>query len=277
MKYSLRHIVNYLTTRAFITLVILFFSCSKEEQPPVMEEAEEPCDCATEVSAEFEILELMTNLNYWVKDIKTPTDIVLSQKNVEFKAKMENADKYTWYIGTEVLDTRSVIRYFDDAQVGQPITISLAVRSEPNTNCFPNDDGYDSISKTFEVVYKCDSALIEGWFRVALEGSTDSVDIGFDIGLETSSTIGDNCVYSDVFNYNLQGDTIERYHAQLRLWRNYRFITMENLLPINPYNSFYCQAEMDLSNTYHLYISRGNPNFNPKSDPFPEIYHGRKL
>ncbi|CAG5086957.1 hypothetical protein [Parvicella tangerina] len=259
-----------------LTILLVLSSCGKE-QPPVMEEAEDPCDCATEVSAEFEILEILAPFGNWESDIRTSTDVILSQKNVEFKAKMENADHYTWYIGTEVLDTRSVIRYFDDAQVGQQITVSLAVRSEPNINCFPNDDGYDSISKTFEVMYKCDSALMEGWFRVAPEGSADSLDIGFDIRLRKVGPSAGNCHFVDIYNYNGLGDTLDHYVAGDYLWRNYRYVKMDGIVAINPYNSFYYEAEIDFNNEFHLYISRGNPVFNSQQDPFPEIYHGRKL
>lgn len=264
---------------ATLTSLLVFFlllACGKE-QPPILEIAEDPCDCATEVSAEFEILEILAPFGNWESDIRTPTDVILSQKNVEFKAKMENADQYIWYIGTEVLDTRSVIRYFDDAQVGQQIPISLVVRSKPNINCFPEDDGYDSVCKTLEVVYKCDTALMEGWFRVALEGSTDSLDIGFDIRLRKVGPSAGNCHFVDIYNYNGLGDTLDHYVAGDYLWRSYRFVKMDGIVAINPYNSFYYQAEMDFENVFHLYVSRGNPNFSSKVDPFPEIYHGRRL
>ena len=265
------------TTFIVLSFILLLASCRKE-QPAIAEvEAEEPCDCATEVSAEFDILEILSPIGTWQPNLRTPTDTIIGDKNVEFKAKMENADNYTWYIGTEVLDTRSVIRYFDESLAGQNITVSLVVRSEPNSYCFPQDDGYDSISKTFGVKPICgDSTLMEGYFRVALEGSTDSLDIGFDF---RESRVGPDpftCDFVDIFNYNLQGDTLDHWTGVARVYRNYRWVKLKGYTGIG-YDFFYYEAEMDLEDVFHLYVSRGNNQFLYQNIPYPEVYSGRKL
>lgn len=267
-----------ITTFILLSFILFLASCRKEQ--PATDEivTDDPCECATEVSAEFDILEIL-GTHPWLPNERTPTDHILGDKNVEFKAKMENADSYKWYLGTEVLNTRSIVRYFDESLANENITISLAVRSQPNSYCFPDDDGYDSISKTFTVKPICgDSTLMEGWFRVALEGTTDSLDIGFDFRQSRVQPSPFVCNYVDVLNYNFQGDTLDHWTGGVKVYRNYRWVKMENsFTAVNPYNSFGFKAEMDMSNVYHLYITRGNPSFNSKTEAYPEIYAGRKL
>jgi len=264
-----------LSIKIFFLSGFIFLSGCKKEQPIVSEVAEDPCSNAQYVTADFDILEILLPTGNWEPYIQIPTDKVLSNKNVKFLPKFKGADRYTWYVGTEVLHDDSVTRYFDQSLEGQQITISLAVESKTNAYCLPDDDGYDSISKTFDVVAWCDTNIMEGYFRVAIEGTTDSVDVGFDIyyGIWGSST---HCTDVDVYNYNLLGDTM--FNSNLgRTYRTYRWVGLEGTSAINPYDSFYYQAQLDLDGTYHLWVSKGNPQFYYPRDPFPQVYVGRKL
>ncbi|WP_258543529.1 hypothetical protein [Parvicella tangerina] len=182
-----------------LTILLVLSSCGKE-QPPVMEEAEEPCDCATEVSAEFLMEELTTPIPSLTK--YTETDTIFKGKNVRFTALEENAE-YTWYLGAEVVTDQQITRYFDDVLAGTNHTISLAVQKTPNTNCLPNDDGYDSISKTLHVsnlpIYNSPDAIlgpVEGDFRVKSAHLPDS----FDIHIDVTYQVGD--VYFNIENYD---------------------------------------------------------------------------
>lgn len=194
-------------TSTSLLVFFLLLACGKE-QPPILEEAEGPCDCATEVSAEF-LMEEMTEPNVNFAEY-TNTDTIFKGKNVRFTALEEDAE-YTWYLGTEVVTDQQVTRYFDDALAGTNHTISLVVRKTPNTNCLPNDDGYDSISKTLHVsnlpIYNSPDAIlgpVEGDFRVKSAHLPDSFDIHIDVtyisgvsyfNIENYDGFGSDCIH----------------------------------------------------------------------------------
>jgi hypothetical protein len=69
------------------------------------------------------------------------SDTVYS-RNLEFEAP-EGMDKYTWIIGTEILHDRIVVR--KNFPPNEIIPITLIVERTPNRECFPNDDGIDSL------------------------------------------------------------------------------------------------------------------------------------
>lgn len=162
----------------FIFLLALL-AC-KKEQPEILN-AEDPCECASEVSADF-VIEEHTGP---ISNIYVETDTTLHGSNVKFSAKEDNAE-YTWYIGIEEFDTKSISRYFSDQWIGHDIPITLVVKKDPNKTCFPNDDGYDSIKKTFYVseypIYNTaaediEHGGLEGTYRVYGEDLSDSIEV----------------------------------------------------------------------------------------------------
>src|SRR5690606_9243363 len=113
----------------------------------------------------------------------TETDTIFKDKNVRFTAKEKNAE-YTWYMGTEILTDSVVQRYFGDDLAGANLPITLVVKKQPNKLCFPNDDGYDSITKYIHVanlpILDCPNAnygTLQGDYRVKSEHLPDSFDI----------------------------------------------------------------------------------------------------
>ena len=184
-------------------LIYIFFffivvSCKKDKITPP---APDPCIGLQEVSADF-TMEEMTHANENLAKY-TNTDTIFSKKNVRFTAKEENAE-YTWYIGTEVLHTRSFTRYFGATLEGQSLPITLVVKKAANTSCFPLDDGYDSIVKYLSVsnqkIGVDSSYLMEGVFRFKEKNRTDSVDITIDVKLNFQ-----NNILVDIFNYDGNG------------------------------------------------------------------------
>jgi hypothetical protein len=164
----------------FIALGIILlaqYSCKKVQ--PKMKELD--CSCAKETSAEFDIEEI-GGYGLWYEK-RSITDSTFKEMNVIFTAKDTNAS-YKWYIGSEVLNSRSVLRYFNSSLVGQTIPITLVVRKTPNKICLPFDDGYDSITKSFVVTnrdYESSflepNPTLEGVFRMKEANGNDSVDI----------------------------------------------------------------------------------------------------
>ena len=183
-------------------IYILFFflavSCKKDKITPP---APDPCIGLQEVSADF-TMEEMTHANENLAKY-TNTDTIFSKKNVRFTAKEENAE-YTWYIGTEVLHTRSFTRYFGATLEGQSLPITLVVKKAANTSCFPMDDGYDSIVKYLSVSNRKmaidTSFLMEGVFRVKEKNKTDSVDITLNVKPNVQGV-----PLFDIYNYDGNG------------------------------------------------------------------------
>lgn len=168
-----------------ITLLLITLTACRKEQPEMTTEISNPCDCASEVVADFDILEISGQTGS-IFEKTTPTDTILKNKSVRFLAK-DSAANYTWYIGNEVLTDREVVRYFDNSIAGQDISISLVIKKSPNTICYPNDDGYDSIVKILHVsqypIINAPTTLefgsIDGTYRVKSEHKVDSFDVVF--------------------------------------------------------------------------------------------------
>ena len=172
-----------------------------------MAEEVNPCDGANEVNGNFIIEEMTTvNTNF---ALYTITDTIYKNKSVRFTALEDDAE-YTWYIGTEVLHTKEVTRYFSDTWSGVNIPITLVTKKKSNKLCFPDDDGYDSITKFFHVsnlpIWNIPDAIlgpVEGSFRMHSPHLPDSFDINIDVtflggttyfNIENYDGLGSNCL-----------------------------------------------------------------------------------
>lgn len=216
MKKRITHSISLLAT---ILLVVL--ACKKIEQPE-MTQLNQECECAKEVSADF----VMEEMNTWPNGPNnklTETDTVFKNKNVQFRAFEDNAD-YTWYIGQEILNGQITGRFFDENLAGNNIPITLVVKKKPNKICFPNDNGYDSITKIMHVSHfisetttDYDYGNIEGRFRVKSPHLPDSFDIEFEI---YKNELGQRC--SRITNYNGLGDDLSNC-LNIRV-SNYRYV-----------------------------------------------------
>ncbi|MEX1190875.1 MAG: hypothetical protein WEA99_02795 [Brumimicrobium sp.] len=225
---------NIKKTLFYFTGFLLISLACKKEQPEMNNEVKDPCDCATKISADFKIEEstgaVIQNL--------TETDTVFKNKWVHFTALEEDAS-YTWYIGTEELTDQSVSRFFNDTWEGYDIPITLVVEKEPNSVCFPNDDGYDSITKSFHVSQYPESTgvpfsnvnagSIEGKYRVKSSHLPDSFDIELNITVDDQG--GPIGHYFNIINYNGYGDSCIN-QAEVK-GMNYRQIWSDPTLSCN--------------------------------------------
>jgi hypothetical protein len=235
-----------------------------------MRQAEDPCACASEVSADFDILERFSQLG---GSDYTLTDHVLSHKGVAFHAKEEEA-AYTWYLGSEVLHEQNIERFFGSEWAGHTIPVTLVVKKEPNKVCFPDDDGYDSITKTFNIYERCDTHFMDGDYKVAEKNSNDSIILSLNYVPEASPTLPEDCSRYDVINYDGKGSLCEATYQPN--FRNYRALKSSSG---GSYNEG-CQAvwinkaEINLNNEFEidLYYKEelGDPNIY-------KTYYGRKL
>jgi len=187
-----------------LTLSITMLLACKKEQANLAE-FNKNCSYAKEVSADF-LMEEITNLHPIFAKY-TNTDIIFKNKNVRFTALEKDAD-YTWYIGTDVINEKTVSRYFSDAWVGQDLPITLVVRKKPNTICLPNDDGVDSTTKILHVsqfpidtqYVSIDLGSLEGDYRVKSPHLIDSFDISFDVNYD-----GLGIQTFNIYNYDGEG------------------------------------------------------------------------
>jgi len=200
-----------LYTSIFLASALLMLAC-KKEKPELGISDQDPCGCVSEVSAEFDIEELANfifdDLPDWVV-----TDTVLHSSTVRFRALETDAAEYTWYLGAEVLNTSSVERNFPSQWANSNITITLVVRKTPNSICFPNDDGYDSIVKVMHVSQYIimpngngDVQLgpIEGTYRFFAPQLGDSIDVNFDALIRPG---GSGSIFIDL--QNVLGDNVD--------------------------------------------------------------------
>jgi hypothetical protein len=208
-----------------VGMLLVVLACKKIEQPD-LSTVKDPCDCAKEVSADFDILEENLPIQ---NSILTVTDHVLHAKNVFFRAKEEDAE-YKWYIGSEIETEQETYKHFGSQWIGSDIPITLVVKKNPNKVCFPDDDGYDSIKKVFHVYDRCmNPHLLDGSFRVAPINSVDS----FDIHIEFKYIPSQNECYSmDFTNFDNQGSFCTAEELKL-LGRSYRFVASSSTTSFN--------------------------------------------
>lgn len=219
-----------------ITTLVVLLACKKEK--PELNPAADPCACASEVTADFVIEELLTQIP---NDIWIETDTTLHDKRVRFRALEDNAE-YTWYIGLDIETNQAPWKFFSDQWIGNNIPITLVVKKDPNKTCFPDDDGYDSITKTFYVSQflidhgwneDVELGTIEGVYRVFSNELNDSIDIEVDV-VNINSTISVNITNFDGTGINCGSDVTRGLKAA-----SYREIV------IDPWYSF-----VDASNNY---------------------------
>ncbi len=131
----------------------LLTSCRKEQ--PSMNENNN-CDCAKEVSANFQMGEKFGEEFVELDTIAMPISYYdgnpanFGYQNdvyVYFSANIKNAISYEWQVGANSItqSTKDFGLYFSDT-IGT-IPVRLIVHAKPNLICFPNDDGVDTVVK----------------------------------------------------------------------------------------------------------------------------------
>lgn len=168
-----------------IVIVLQLIGCKKVQ--PEIPQADNPCNCETQVTADFEINEVFGVVNgEW---LFIETDTTHCPKSVQFLAKEDDAT-YRWYIGSQIYTGQEVILDFMPNYVGNTISVTCVVEKTPNSYCFPDDDGYDSIVKTFYLsnfpIFNGSDQVynygLEGTYRVLNPTTNDSIDISVSFG-----------------------------------------------------------------------------------------------
>ncbi len=177
--------MNFLKYGIWIAILLLFIlpSCNNDDDvAPCTDPTDsncpnyDPCFGLGEVSADFFIYEAIDTGQgeftspeaYDIRKIYWPieyydTDQVLTF-GAYFEAKIEDADRYEWHIGSEIITSRSFYR--QDFPLGASIPVTLIVEKKPNLNCFPYDDGRDTLTRVFKKAESYSGAKIWGTYFV---------------------------------------------------------------------------------------------------------------
>lgn len=96
--------------------------------------------------------------------------------DIKFSASDQEADSYIWYLGVDTFTGSSEkilnIGNLPNGTYGA----ALVIEKTPNTECYPNDTGRDSLYQTFTKIDYCD-VLVFGKFRGVRNEEADSIDI----------------------------------------------------------------------------------------------------
>jgi hypothetical protein len=102
----------------------------------------DPCFSKQATNADFKIEELVGS--HWFE-----TDSVNGRLNTIRFTATQTAASYTWLIGSEVIHDKSFTRTRFPAN--RWINITLIIQRTPDKQCFPNDDGIDTLVKKMYV------------------------------------------------------------------------------------------------------------------------------
>jgi hypothetical protein len=149
----------------------------------------DPCWDQEEVSAAFLMYEYInSSLEEFWKKLDADT---VRWPRVRFEALTDGAS-YHWQIGARTYDTREVTLLFDEVQRNAPwqtIPITLKVEKEPNTSCFPSDNGRDSLTRYLTIADEC-STKLNGEYVGYWEGTSPEDTFSISIEVTSDSTIG---------------------------------------------------------------------------------------
>jgi hypothetical protein len=171
---------------------LLMMGCSKDDEVVDCDDFTNPacsnynpCHDQTEVSAEF-IAYIEPSYRHDTPEgieMRIISDTFLYGNQIIFEAKDEHAKSYKWKIGTDdrIWTTSSVSLLFarvDSLSYKDGITVQLIVEKDPNTACFPNDNGIDTVTRHIAFVSSFSRLPFTGTWR-----GTNSVrpDITYDL------------------------------------------------------------------------------------------------
>ena len=168
------------TSFLFLTLALVSTSCKKEPPKcydPANPDCEnyDPCYGVEKLSAAFVMEDVAITNDSGTQYIAE--DSIFRGTDINFRSTYTGIEfKHTWYVGSQVLNGWQVSRSFFKVARPTTITIRHVLEYPPDTACFPEDDGIDSVSQTFYLIEYWDELATFGTFRVANESSTDSFD-----------------------------------------------------------------------------------------------------
>jgi hypothetical protein len=168
----------------------------------------DPCYGKTQPSAKF-IIE-QKQLNEQLKSVWI-ADSTFGGFEMRFRSEYTDSKyKHTWYVGSEVFyGTVTPIRDFRQTPRPQNITVSHVLEYTPDLQCFPDDDGKDSVAQDFRLIALWDELKVFGTFRGVFQGSLDSFDFNFQVlDINDQPAYFSNGYRVRSINFHNNGDTL---------------------------------------------------------------------
>jgi len=139
--------------------------------------AVDPCANAERVKARFTIYEDVFTSNLRAT---APSDTIVTGLAI-FSAD-ERYDSYEWQIGYDPrirTDSSFSLRFGANSGVikGEPLPIRFIGRRQPNTSCFPDDDGVDTAYRTMVVLDEYTSPMLGSYRGVHLDEPLDTFNV----------------------------------------------------------------------------------------------------
>jgi len=136
----------------------------------------DPCAGTHPVSANFTISQYAGPGN---NDLYIETQYhVRANSLIKLWAEEENAS-YKWIIGADTIYAREYSFQFPTDFYDQIIPLKLIVHKQPNTNCWPNDNGRDTLIRNVHVQPSCTASFLGKFYGAWEDSPLDSFFISF--------------------------------------------------------------------------------------------------
>ena len=192
-----------------IGILVSLGSCKKEKcHDPSNPDCDnyDPCYGQDPIETEIELSQRVA-LTGKFQDFYFETDSIYPQTQIRFHCPLDGA-KYTWTLGAETITSQTFERTFFTAPFGE-YTVKLVAEKQPNKQCYPDDNGIDTIIRKFRIVKPCELECF-GVFK----GKWDNLPA--DSGIVTMRTFfdgsyTDSCSFGIIRLTNLQNkqDTLQ--------------------------------------------------------------------
>jgi hypothetical protein len=136
---------------------------------------------------------------------------------LRFRSEYDEAGyKHTWYVGAEVFNKATTPdRNFLNQARPQDITISHVLEYTPDLQCFPDDDGKDSVAQTFRLIASFNTDFqTYGTYRGVLDNGLDSFDVQV-LSIDANDQLANINTHEKRWFINLHnlGDTISNIQS----------------------------------------------------------------
>lgn len=189
-------------------MILVLFGCKKIEQP-TLTESNDPCDCLIKQRSTFFMGEKFGEQYIDLDTIIMPVGLgdgnpanfdYINYTYVTFKANNPSALSYEWQVGNNSTSqtSKEFSLYFLDSVSQMPVR--LIMKSKPNKNCIPNDDGIDTIVRYLNIKNKLPHPMWGKYYGFSSEAPNDYFIIEIDTAQFPITVFGESVLAEVVYN-----------------------------------------------------------------------------
>jgi len=154
----------------FLAIIIILsssYSCKDDDLDPCELEGVTPVSAAFTTSFE---------MGWQDSTRRFEADTFINYFTIIFTAEQE-ANSYQWRVGDDprIFDEKEFTLNFDG--ITGAINVQLIIEATPNLDCFPNDNGKDTLNKQIHFVEKLDSPMLGVYKGVVSSAPNDTFNI----------------------------------------------------------------------------------------------------